>query len=144
MPLTLEEFLEREPTLLSLEREIATADRHDRRRLRHDEAALRKMLTSRWEAGLAGWLTSDEAELVAAKLVADAEHQQIAARAFARREYLVFAGGRYGEQLLHLRCTSPVRARQHWSGYLLWCPAARQLDLIDRVLGWARGKMGQR
>lgn len=144
MPLTLDEFLAVESTLASIGRAVLTADRHERRRLAHDEAALRKMITAQWESGCAGWLTAAEGELVAAELTAEAEHQQIAARAFVRDDYLVFTGGRRGEQLLHLGSTSPVRARKHWPGYLQACPAVRQLDLLGRVFGWARGKLGQR
>jgi hypothetical protein len=66
MPLTIDEFLEREPTVVALEREYAGAAWPMRRRLGHDITALRKMLITRWEHGVAGWLTRDEAQTLAA------------------------------------------------------------------------------
>ena len=144
MPLTLEEFLACEPTLLALEKAMTKSEPRDFRRLRHDEAALRRMLVAHWESGMLGSMTPEEAATVAAELTVDAQRQQIDARAEVRDDCLVFAGGRYGEQHLQLSATSPVRARKHWPGYLAACPAVRQLDLLTRVFGWARGKMGRR
>lgn len=143
MPLTLEEFLACEPTLLALEKEMTTADPHDLRRLRHDEAALRRMLGAGWEAGTQGWMTVGEAKGLAAELTADAERQQLRARAEVRLDCLVFAGGRHGEQHLHMSATSPVRARKYWLCYLQSCSAVRSFDLLSRAFGWAR-KLGQR
>lgn len=143
MPLTLEEFLAAEQTLVRLRAELATCDRRDRRRLTAEEHALVRLLINRWDAGLAGWMSAEDAKAVAAELNADAAARQIAARAEVRLDCLVFAGGRHGEQHLHLSSTSPVRARMHWPGYLLTCPP-QQLDLLSRVFGWARGKMGAR
>ena len=152
MPLTLEDFLAAEPSLAAHRRELASCDRHSRREKERDEAALVRMLASRWDAGVSGWMTPDEARQIADELTADAKAQQIDAWADVRYGYLVFAGGRAGEQLLALAVTSPVRARKHWPGYLShYAPPARvkqQSELFERAIrrlvGWATGKKGQR
>lgn len=140
MPMDLQAFLAVEPTLVALRREIDGADRHTLRKIKGDEHALVKLLSARWSAGLVGWLTTDEAQGVAAELQAEAEAAGIAATARVEdlvdgdrvRPYLVFLGGRHGRQVLALSVTSPVRSRLHWAGYLESCPrgAPRQLALV--------------
>lgn len=157
MPLTVAEYLAAEDDLRRLRAEVESCDRHDLRRLRAEEAAMVKLCVTRWDNGVAGWMTPDEAAVVAAELTADAERQQLAARAEVRDGYLVFVGGRCGEQLLLLKATSPIRARKHWPGYLQACSSTAptrpgllrrmvgsQLDLLTRAAGWAGGKRGQR
>ena len=39
----------------------------------------------------------------------------------------MFTGGAYGEQLLALGGTSPIRARKHWPGYLEVCRSTAAL-----------------
>lgn len=129
MPLTLAEFLALEPTLAALRHEIDSADRHVVRTLKGNEAALVQMLERRWTAGLAGWMTEDEARQVAAELTADAARLGAVAQASVEELFdgsrtvvrLVFAGGRHGQHHLDLRATNPVRARAHWEGYLDAC-----------------------
>lgn len=120
--MTLEQFLAAEPTLEQLRREIAgEKDRHWLRRLRADERALVQMLESRWQQGLAGWLTLEEGLQVAAELTAVADERRLRARATIEENFIVFDGGRYGQQRLALSVTSPIRARKHWDGYLEVC-----------------------
>ncbi len=130
MPLTLAEFLAVEPTLVRLRKEVETCDRHDRRRLGDEEHALVAMLVNRWEAGLSGWMTFEEAHVVAASLQAEALALGVDAATAAveqlqdgsvLRPFLVFRGGRRGHHVLTLAATSPIRARMHWCGYLEAC-----------------------
>lgn len=73
MPLTLEDFLSREPTLGALRRELDTAraafdgnrGRRELRRLATEERDLVELLSNRWTRGIAGWMTPDEAAQVA-------------------------------------------------------------------------------
>lgn len=127
MPLTLAEFLAAEPTLAALRKEIATCDRHDRRRLSDEEHTLVGLLVNRWEAGLSGWMTFEEAHVVAAALRAEAvalwadaanATVELLQDGSTLRPYLVFRGGRRGHHVLTLAVTSPIRARMHWCGYL--------------------------
>ena len=163
MPMTLEEFLAVEPTLAALRKEIETADRHARRPLDDEERSLLALLISRWENGVAGWLTIDEADRLAAELSAIADERGLAVAATVElrpagevvRQLLVFSGGPHGQHTLELSVTSPVRARLHWAGYIEAVapplpgalpplepppPAARteQLGLIDTLAGLLR------
>lgn len=133
MPLTLESFIEQEPTLLALRRALANCDRHAKRQLTADERALVQMLEGRWNAGVAGWMTTEEAAQVAVELVALAAEMRLGATVTVADGYLVFSGSRYGRQCLALAATSPVRARKHWLGYLEACP--RQLPEQQELLG---------
>lgn len=156
--MNLEEFLSSEPSLAALRKEIDAADRHELRLLKGDEGALVQLLSAHWRMGVMGWMTPEEGAQVAAELTADAERQRIAGRAEVRDRWLVFAGGRHGEQFLLLSGTSPIRARKHFPGYLEACPPVRpttllgrlgaqlgaQLDLLGRASGWSSGKRGQR
>lgn len=127
MPLTLADFLAVEQTLVRLRAEIEFSDRHDRRRLAAEEHALVGLLVNRWEAGLAGWMTFEEAHIVAAALQAEAlalgadaatATVELLQDGSVLRSYLVFRGGRRGHHVLTLASTSPIRARMHWCGYL--------------------------
>ncbi len=161
MPLTLAEFLAAEPTLVGLRREIETCDRHDHRRLSDEEHALVGLLVNRWEAGLSGWMTFEEAHVVAAALRAEAvalgadaatATVELLQDGSVLRAFLVFRGGRRGHHLLALASTSPIRARMHWCGYLeavLPPPApapaatpapepARQLGLLETLADLVR------
>lgn len=138
MPLTIDEFLEREPTVIALEREYAGASFPMRRKLGHDVTALRKMLIARWEQGVAGWLTRDEAQALAAELDQIAADRGLTAWALveersdgvAERPYLVLAGASCGEHVLDLRSCNPVRARAHWLVYLEQCPHRVSMRLL--------------
>ncbi len=138
MPLTIDEFLEHEPTVVALEREYAGAAWPMRRKLGHDLTALRKMLISRWEQGVAGWLTRDEAQTLAAELDQIAADRALTAWALVEdrsdgvveRPYLVLAGGSQGEHVLDLRSCNPVRARAHWLVYLEHCSHRVSMRLL--------------
>lgn len=125
MPTTLEKFLALEPTLAAMRR-ASDSSRSDTWRISGAEAAMVGLLTRRWDRGLAGWLTAAEAAELAAELTTDASHRRADARAGVRGEYLVFSGGRHGEQLLHLTSTNPIRARREWACYLQTCPPVRE------------------
>ena len=127
MPLDLADFLARDEDLARLRRAIA-AGTCDDRRPPAAEADLVSLLTARWHAGLSGWLTRAEAELVAAEL--DPGDTVAAARVETlddRRPYLIFAGGPHGEHRLALSVTGPVLARMRWTAYLLTCGPRRRL-----------------
>lgn len=161
MPLTLEEFLAVEPTLAALRKEIETADRHARRPLDDEERSLVALLISRWENGVAGWMTIDEADRLAAELTAIADERGLAVAATVElrpagevvRQLLVFSGGPHGQHTLELSVTSPVRARLHWAGYIEAVsppppvalsplaqpqPRTEQLGLLDTLAGLLR------
>lgn len=136
MPLSLGDFLAREPELARLRRE-GDASRSDSWRLSGAEASMVQMLTSRWERGLAGWLTAAEGDRLAAEFTADAAARGIMATAAAEdltdgRWYLRFRGGPRGDQLLRLSVTGPVAARREWSAYLGTC-ARRRIWLVGGV-----------
>lgn len=138
MPLTLDDFLRLEPTRVALEREYATAAHPRRRTLGHDLTALTKMLISRWEQGVAGWLTREEAQTLAAELDQIAADRGLTAWALvedrsdgaSERPYLVLAGGSCGEHVLDLRACNPIRARAHWLVYLERCPHRLEMRLL--------------
>lgn len=141
MPLTVAEFLAADATLAALRIELDAADRHTRRARKGEEGALVALLTARWSAGLAGWLTTEEAVAVASELQAEAEAAGYTALARVEdladgehvRPFLVFVGGRHGRQVLALSVTSPVRARRHWAGYLESCPRPASRQLVGGV-----------
>lgn len=130
MPLTLTDYLAEEPTLAAMRRKIDLAHGREARALRADERALVELLENRWRAGVGGWMTPDEASVLALELVATAAEHGRRASAEARelhdgraeRWYLVLTGGRHGHHLLDLATTSPIRARLVWRGYLEACP----------------------
>ena len=149
MPLTLAEFLASAPDLVALRRQIDAADRHDRRLLKGHEGALVQLLSTHWKRGCIGWLTADEAAVVAAELTAEAERLHSSARAEVRGDHIVFFGGRHGEHALALGVTSQVRARRHWEGYVTSCSSTGLLQRLTArglalAFGWARGKRGER
>lgn len=149
MPLTLEEFLAVEPTLVRLRRDIETLAQSGRRQERH----LVDLLVRRWDAGLAGWLTEAEAEQLAAEFRADAALRGVSATAAVETRYaggaseapfLVFSGGSNGHHVLSLASTSPVRARACWADYTANRPApptrgiTRRLSLQPLTVGGER------
>lgn len=112
-----------------MRRDIAAGVCRDRRpRAALDSLIL--LLTARWERGLAGWLTAAEGDRLADELTADAAERKILAGARAEdlddgRFYLIFWGGRYGDQRLALSVTSPIAARRQWESYLSSCARLR-------------------
>lgn len=153
MPLTVDEFLAVDAELLSLRRslEYAAPESRERQRLLRAIAERTEQARERWQSGLEGWMTADEAAAVVAELQAEAARLGRVAQVEVRDDYLVFSGGDRGEQLLALSATSPVRARKHWPGYLEACPSlvapavevepapVKQLDL-GTILGAPEGR----
>lgn len=140
MPLTLEEFLAVEPTLVRLRKDIETLAQSGRRQERH----LVELLVGRWDAGLAGWLTEAEAEQLAAEFQADARARGVNAAAAVETRYaggtgeapfLVFSGGPNGHHVLSLASTSPVRARACWADYTADRPAPPIARSVARRMG---------
>lgn len=124
MPLIVEEFLAADPELLSLRRSLtyAAPESRERQRLLRLITERTAQAHERWASGLEGWMTAEEAAVIAAELTAVADRQQRVARAAIDGDALVFTGART-EQRLMLSATSPVRARSHWPGYLEACPS---------------------
>ena len=123
MPLTVDDFLAADVELLSLRRSLtyAAPESRDRKRLLRLLAEREQQAREHWASGLEGWMTPDEASVVARELLA--ERGGRAAGVEVREDQLVFTGART-EQTLALSATSPVRARAHWPGYLDACPMA--------------------
>jgi hypothetical protein len=157
MPLTVDDFLATDPELASLRRslEYSAPESRERRRLLELLAAREVQARERWQSGLEGWMTVDEAAAVVTDLQAEAARLERVAQVEVRDDRIVFSGAR-SEHSLALSATSPVRARAHWLGYLESCPmasapaptpepaepaepAAEQLDLGD-LLGVPEGR----
>lgn len=152
MPLTVESFLAVDPELASLRRslEYAAPESRERRRLLELLAAREVQARERWQSGLEGWMTADEAASVVTDLQAEAARLERVAQVAVRDDRIVFSGA-HTEHSLALSATSPVRARVHWLGYLESCPmvstpapepaepAAEQLDL-GALLGVPEGR----
>lgn len=124
MPLTLEQFLSIEPALVAVRQDVNSAiarghaGQRELRRLQGDERSLVELLARRWESGVAGWLTRDEADQVARDLTALAADRGVSATVTVEdlrlsgdriAPFLVFDGGPHGQHHMPLTATSPVR-----------------------------------
>lgn len=128
MPLSVEEFLAVEPQLRVLRYDLAYCPPEAARReaMRIRLAELTAELARLWAEGAVGWMTSREAQQVAAELVADAKAKRLHAHAAVHGDRLVLSGAACGARPLPLASTSPVRARLDWVQYLTTCsPAPR-------------------